>query len=322
MMKFVSDFHSIDLKCEFLMSLNSLDELLVLEGESGNFIEAATIGRLMGGTLCEADRLGNAGKFTDAFEVILSYVLAYSLWSSAGKGWPLKPFAQKGDLLTRALSFAKQESSSFYVFAYIEYEILSNENSDVISIMDHLKSSHGNASIRGEILCLWKLLDAHFQLNSSKYVWKDNVIVDSVEEMIINNQLSVKTLFDCWTCWKDSIIQILECIPCLESRDVQQVNSYGQFALDYLGVQKHVANLNVIYHLLVPDANWVMKIGDGFLKRNGRLVCVDVHLLVFAAHNYWSSELLSVGMNVLHNLDALYKFSVNKAVSSTVNLDL
>ncbi|KHN25944.1 TPR and ankyrin repeat-containing protein 1 [Glycine soja] len=315
MMKFVKAFHSMDLKREFLRSLSLLDELLVLEEESGNFMEAANIAKMMGDVLHEVDLLGKASKFMEACELMLLYVLGNSLWSAGSKGWPIKPFAQKVELLNRALSFAKEELSSFYVIASTEAEILSNEHSNTFEILNHLKSSRTYGSIRGEIICLWKLLDAHFQLNSSKFVWLDNLLDDSVEGMLLENQFSVESLFHCWTCWKDNIVCVVESLPSLKSQDIHHHSSYGKFALNYLGVRKQTSNLNDIYILLIPEANWVMKLGDRFLKKNGRLVSVDVQDLVSAAESYWSSQLVSVGMKVLHILDALYKFSASKALS-------
>ncbi|KAL4392729.1 hypothetical protein AHAS_Ahas03G0374200 [Arachis hypogaea] len=316
MMKFVRAFDSIESKREFLRSLSLLTELLLLEEELGNFAEAADIAKMMGDILCEADLLAKACKFVEAYERILFYVVANSLWSSGSKGWPLKQFAEKVELLNRALSFAKETSSSFHERASTEAEILSREDSNIFKIMIHLKSSRMHGSIRGEILCLWKLLDVHFQMNTSKYFWKNNVFDDSVEGMIVKNQLSVETLFYCWTSWKDNILRVLEYLPSFKCQEIQQHNSYGLFALDYLGVQKQ----NDMYLLLVPDANWVIKLGDKFLKKNGRLVSVDVHALVSAAESYWCSELFSVGMDVLHNLDALYKYSVNKVISEFCQL--
>ncbi|XP_020222260.1 uncharacterized protein LOC109804810 [Cajanus cajan] len=315
MMKFVKAFHSMDLKRQFLQSLNLLDELLVLEEESGNFVEAVNIANMMGDVLHEVDLLGKAGKFMEACELMLLYVLGNSLWSAESEGWPLKQFKHKDGLLNRALSFAKEELSIFNVIASTEAEILSNEHKSIFETVNHLISSRTYGSIKGEILCLWKLLDAHIHLNSSKFVWLDNLIDDSVEEMILKNQFSVDTLFHCWTCWKDNIVRILESLPNLKSQDIHHNSSYGMFALNYLGVRKQTSNFNDIYILLIPEATWVKKLGDRFLKKKGRLVSVDVHDLVSAAQSYWSLQFLSVGMKVLHILDSLYKFSVNKALS-------
>ncbi|KAK7359560.1 hypothetical protein VNO77_01521 [Canavalia gladiata] len=315
MMKFVRAFHLMDLKREFLKSLSLLDELLVLEEESENFMEAANIAMMIGDVLCEADLLGKAGKFIKACELMLFYVLVNSLWSAGSGGWPLKHFAQKVELLNRALSFAKEESSSFYVHASTEAEILSNEHCNIVEILNHLKSSRTSKSIRGEILCLRKLLDAHLQLNSSNFVWLDNVFDDSMEGLILMNQVSVETLFHCWTHWKDNIVRILEYLPSLKSQDIHQNNSYIKFALNYLGVRKQTSNLNDSYILLIPDANWVTKLGDRFLKKNGKLVSVNVQDLASAAQSYWCSQLFSVGLDVLRVLDALYKFSISKVLS-------
>ncbi|KAK9932164.1 hypothetical protein M0R45_019412 [Rubus argutus] len=40
-----------------------------------------------------------------------------------------------------------------------------------------------------------------------------------------------------------------------------------------------------------------------YFRRHGKLISVDVHQLVLPAKNYWSSELLSVGIEVLEKLD-------------------
>ena len=315
MMKFVRAFHSMDLKRGFLQSLSLLDELLELEEESGNYMEAVNIAKMMGDILREADLLGKAGEFLEAYELMIFYVITNSLWSGGSKAWPLKKFTLKAELLGRALTFAKGVSSSFYELASTEAEILSNKHDNIFEIMNQLKSSRIHSSIRGEILCLWKLLDSHFRLNSSKYLWQDNMFDVPVEGMIMRNQFSVETLFYCWTCWKDNIVQMLDFLSNFKTPESHQHNSYVKFALNYLGVQKQIYNLNDIYLLLIPDATWVMKLGDRFLKKNGRLVSVDVQPLVSFAQSYWSSELLSVGMDVLRNLEALYKFSVNKAFS-------
>ncbi|CAJ2677798.1 unnamed protein product [Trifolium pratense] len=316
MMKFVRAFHSMDLKRGFLQSLSLLDELLELEEESGNFMEAVNIAKMMGDILREADLLGKAGEFLEAYELMFFYVLAKSLWSGGSKAWPLKQFTPKAELLGRALTFAKEVSSNFYELAFTEAEILSNKHDNNFEIMNQLQSSRIHSSIRGEVLCLRKLLDSHFWLNSSKYVWQENIFDASVDGMIMKNQFSVETLFYCWTCWKDNIVRMLESLSNFKTQEqLHQHSSYVKFALNYLGVLKRIYNLNDIYLLLIPDANWVMKLGDRLLKKNGKIVSVDVQPLVSSAQSYWSSELLSVGMDVLRNLDALYKFSVNKAFS-------
>ncbi|PNX60022.1 hypothetical protein L195_g059980, partial [Trifolium pratense] len=144
----------MDLKREFLQSLCLLDELLELEEESGNFMEAANIAKMMGDILREADLLGKAGEFLEACELMFFYVLAQSLWSGGSKAWPLKQFTQKAELLGRALIFAKEVSSNFYELASTEAEILSNKHGNNFEIMNQLQSSRIHSSIRGEMLCL------------------------------------------------------------------------------------------------------------------------------------------------------------------------
>lgn len=88
MMKFVKAFHSMDLKREFLRSLSLLDELLVLEEESGNFMEAANIAKMMGDVLHEVDLLGKASKFMEACELMLCMYLGILFGLQEAKGGP------------------------------------------------------------------------------------------------------------------------------------------------------------------------------------------------------------------------------------------
>ncbi|XP_019462940.1 PREDICTED: uncharacterized protein LOC109361863 [Lupinus angustifolius] len=312
MMEYVTAFHSLKLKREFLRSLNLLDELILIEEELGNYMEAADIAKLIGDIPRAADLMGNDDKFMEAYELIFSYVLSNSLWADRSEGWPLKQFTKKGELLRRALPFAKLVSSSFYEQACIEVDILSNDNIDLIKTMTHLKCSRMYGSITGEILCSRKLLDAHFQLNCSEYLQQSNLSNNYVEEMILKIRLSIETLFYCWTCWKDNIVQILQHLPSLESQDIDEHNGYGKFVLGYFGAQKPSANANGNYLLLIPDAK--------FLRKKRRLASVDIHFLVSAAKWYWCSELLSVGMAVLQNLEAFYKFSLEEVPSEFCQL--
>ncbi|GJR49993.1 UvrD-like helicase, ATP-binding domain, P-loop containing nucleoside triphosphate hydrolase [Tanacetum coccineum] len=66
MLKFVRAFCSMESKRTFLRSLGCLDELLLLEEESGHFAEAAELARSWGDLLKEADLLEKAGQFKES----------------------------------------------------------------------------------------------------------------------------------------------------------------------------------------------------------------------------------------------------------------
>ncbi|KAI4357228.1 hypothetical protein L6164_001190 [Bauhinia variegata] len=315
MLKAVKAFHSMNLKRQFLNSLGLLDELLMLEEEMGNFQEAATVAKQIGDVPREADLLGKAGNFSEAAALLVSYVLANSLWCSGSKGWPFKKFSEKEELLRKAKLFAKKVSANLYELACTEADILSEEQSDISKIMALLSSSQGHSNAGGEIICLRKLLDVHF--DSPKDSWLDELVFDSAEHMegmILQNQLSVETFFYSWSCWKDKIVHILEYLPCFKTHDVYE-NRYGLFARNYLGVRKNISNLNDVFSLLIPNADWVTKIGDRNLKKKGRLVSIDVRVFVSASLSYWSSELFSVGTNVLRILETQYNFLVSRNFS-------
>ncbi|XP_075659796.1 uncharacterized protein LOC142629655 isoform X2 [Castanea sativa] len=312
MMQFVKAFQSMNLMRRFLRSLDCLGELLLLEEESGNFLEAANIAKLRGEILHEADLLGKAGNVKEASMLLLFYVLYNSLWTPGSKGWPLKQFTQKLELLAKAKSFAKNDSN-FYSFVCTEADILSNEQSNLSITKKYLNASQRHNSVGGEIISARKILDAHLQSNCAKYVWHDYFVFDLTkhsEQVTSRNQISVETLFYFWNFWKDKILSIFKYLRCLDTQDVNEYRSYGDFCLNYLGVRRQFHNLNAIYVLLNSDADWVRE-DSRFIHRNGNLVYIDVRHFVATAQSYWCSELLCAGMKVLANLEALYNFSMN-----------
>ena len=80
MMKFVQAFYCMESKRVFLRSLGCLDDLLLLEEESGKFLEAAELARSLGDVIKEADLLEKVGHFKEAAVLLLWYVYFSSLW--------------------------------------------------------------------------------------------------------------------------------------------------------------------------------------------------------------------------------------------------
>ncbi|XP_061990361.1 uncharacterized protein LOC133708840 [Rosa rugosa] len=316
MMKFVKAFNSIILMRDFLKSLGSLDELLSLEEEFGNYLEAANIAQLKGEILLESDYLGKAGKFKEASLHILFYVISKSLWSSGSKGWPMKKLPQQEELLTKAKSFAKNVKDNVYELVCAESEILLNGQDNLAVLKHQMEASERLESIRGEVLSARKILDAHLSPRTDKYLWEKELIGDLVKhskDKISRNQVSIDSLVYYWNFWKEKILHIIESVGCVET---PEYNSYVELCFTCLGVWRLYHNLNPIYVLLVPDADWVRGLDKRHLKSYGKLVSIDVHQLIPAAQYYWSSELLSVGIKVLEKLEALFKFPLKNSDST------
>ncbi|XP_052204545.1 uncharacterized protein LOC127809631 isoform X2 [Diospyros lotus] len=316
MMKFVMAFNSMDAKRNFLKSLNCLDELLVVEEESGNFLEAAEIAKLKGDLLLEADLLGKAEHFNEASMLMLWYAFSNSLWASRGRGWPLRDFARKEEIVAKAMSFAgKTESNVFYEFVCTEANILSKEEMGLLQLNQYLDASRHNKSLRGEFLSIRKILDLHSKI--SKYEWEDELADDHLikhsGERISHNRVSVGTLMYFWNLWKDKVEHIFEYLGCLETDDVSKHINYDDFVLNYFGVRRQLKNTNTSYLFLIPDADWVREIDDRYLRRSGKLVSADARQFVSAAKSHWSSELLAVGMKVLETLELLHKLAIKNA---------
>ncbi|KAL2487579.1 uncharacterized protein Fot_40871 [Forsythia ovata] len=317
-MKFVRAFHTMESKRNFLMTLDRLEDLLLLEEESANFLEAAEIAKQLGDLLLEVDLLGKAENFTNASLLTLAYVLSFSLWGCRSKGWPLKSFPQKRNLITKAMSFAEKKSRSFSEFVSTTVKVLSHEHSKLFELMQYFSASKRHENLMAEILCVRKILDAHFRVNWAKCKWEIEVPTDLKkysEERILRNQVSARTLSYFWNLCKEYILDILKSLDCLERQDFSKCKRTVEFCLNYFGVRRLSNNLNVSFLLLNPEANWVKNIDKRFILQHRNVVSVDTHHYVSASRNYWLRELLFVGIKVLRVLEALNNSSMEKSLS-------
>ncbi|XP_076915166.1 uncharacterized protein LOC143574429 [Bidens hawaiensis] len=312
MMKFVRAFCSMESKRVFLKSLGCLDDLLVLEEESGNFLDAAELARSWGDVLKEADLLDKAGCFKDAAVLLLWYVFFSSLWGNNNKGWPLKQFAQKEELCDKAKSLAKMLSDDFYEFVCSELKVVSDQHGSLRELKKDFHVSQINKSLRGENFIIRKILDSHTRLNYSKYDWEDELPVDvnkHCENKIWQNQVSVRTLVFYWNAWKESVLDIFECLESFHKEEHEHEGCVD-FLLNYFGVRKQFLKGNIVYMLVNEQADWIRNAGQKGLQRDGKLLTMNVKDLVFSIRSYWQCELVSVGIKVLEVLEGLYK-SVN-----------
>ena len=311
MMKYVRAFHSFESIRTFLRDLCCLDELLLIEKEKENFVEAANIAKCIGDISLEVEMLVEAGCLEDSSKAILQYVLVNSLWQPGSEGWPLKQFIRKKELVNKAKVNAERVSKQFYGFICTEVDILSHKQSTLFELNEYFRSSQNNGSVRGEILSARKIIDAHLHListledrgKSDLYTY----LTTHSEERISSNQFSIETLvhfWKFWNFWKDEIVNILEYL----GGAIKKYVDYKEFCLNYLGVLKQPNKRTPLYLVLYPEADWVRKTDDRFLHRNGKLVFIDASQFVSAARSYWCAELLSVGIKILEILENLYQF--------------
>ncbi|GJV83445.1 UvrD-like helicase, ATP-binding domain, P-loop containing nucleoside triphosphate hydrolase [Tanacetum coccineum] len=154
-----------------------------------NYVELA---RSLDDVIKEANLLEKARNFEKAAFLVLWHVYLSSLWGNGNKGWPLKQFLQKEEYCNKVKSLAKQGSDIFYDFVCSELNVLSDQCSNLTELKKDLYASQKNKNLRGEILSIRKILDAHFRLSSSKYEWEDKLPADidkHYEEMVFQNQL-------------------------------------------------------------------------------------------------------------------------------------
>ncbi|XXG71997.1 hypothetical protein AAC387_Pa07g1192 [Persea americana] len=329
MMHFVKAFGSLDLIRNFLKSRNFLDELVAVEDEAGNYMEAANIARMKGNVLLEAEMLSKAGNFENASRLILFYVVMNSLWAAGGKGWPLKKFQDKDVLLMKAKSLAEKASSSFYEFICADIDMLSDQSYSLITMLKQFCSARNHQNTRLQFFSQRKIIDIHLHLEASKFYWESEIVSDvdnHTEKMMSQNYFSVETLMYFWNLWKEMIMKILSYLrlPALPAENDLLI--YEDFCLEYFGVRKKDKEKLIkkpkpekekenTYIALNPDACWMNGNHGSSIKWDNDLVSMDAPQFMLLAECFWVSEVFSVGMKVLDKLQVLHDFSTKKPLS-------
>ncbi|KAI3849020.1 hypothetical protein MKX03_011463 [Papaver bracteatum] len=318
MMNFVRAFNSLNLMRTFLVAHSYLDELVVLEVEFGNCVEAANSAKLRGDLLLGAEILEKGGHYEEASRIILLDVLVKSLWIQGSKGWPLKKFSNKEELLTKSKLIAKTRNDHFHELICMVASSLSEKDHSLEEMGDCLATSRRLGHLGAEILCLRKILDFHLKIRLAKYEQDEMVVLDSMKHaalMISHKRVSTQTLNYFWNTWREKILNILVYLGSIGTIHEKDYKGCEEFCLDYLGVCKTIQNGSSMYILLSADAYWMKDVCHRSVRRNGELVTMDVHQFVSAAQSYWVSEVTCLGMNVLEKLNSLYGFYDGKSFS-------
>ncbi|KAL6506744.1 hypothetical protein OROHE_022576 [Orobanche hederae] len=306
LMRFVRAFCTTESKRNFLKSLDRLEELLVLEEELGNFNEASEIAKSLGDTLHEVDLLEKAGKFSNSCSLAISYVYCNVLWGSGNRGWPLKSFPQKVELLNKVMSVSEKVSETFHASICAEAQFLLYDPKDLSQLKQFYNDSKQYETPIIEILVVRKLLDVHFEVNATKYEWDHELQLDPLlfHQRIARNQVSGGTLVYLWTLWKARSLEILECLDSLEKTDSIELEGLVESSCRYFGLRLP-DNSSATFHLLNPDAAWVKKV-EGFIRRNRNVATLEARHFASAARIFWLQELVVVGIKVLEALHRLH----------------
>ncbi|KAF7018206.1 hypothetical protein CFC21_031518 [Triticum aestivum] len=320
MMPFVKAFSSMDDVRAFLNSRNLVDELLSLEMEMGNFLEAAGIVKHNGDVLLEVDMLEKAGLFEDATRLLLLHIIVDSLWSSNSRGWPPKRYAEKEQLLSRAKEMAEKVSECFYRFVCVEADALSDVNKSLPSLNCTLLEGRKCANLLVELVASRSILDVHLQSRASGY----NIELgagpedeNSCTDMLASNQMSPQTLFYVWNHWKSIIIKVLSHLC---HTDGPELNDYAIMYEDlcakYFGLRKDGEVDR--YVVLNVNASWLSTTGRNSLQQDGNRCFLGAPQCYSCAQCFWMNELSSVGFSVLKKLESIVQISPNPSSSYTL----
>ncbi|EYU26027.1 hypothetical protein MIMGU_mgv1a024392mg, partial [Erythranthe guttata] len=308
MMKFVRAFSTEESKRNFLKSRDCLEELLILEEDSGNFIEAVEIAQELGLVLREIDLLEKAMDFRNASLLVISYVLNNSLWVYGSRGWPLKSFPQEEELLTKAISDANMVSENFHASICAEAKFLSmSDRMNLSELMQCYSDSKQYKSRMVEVLSVRKFLDAHFQVHPTIYESDPTkFLVDQslFEERMSQNKVSGGTLVIAWNLWKVQSLEIFEFLDSVERADLNECEDTARFCFNYFGVRSP-NNSSDTCILLNPNSAWIRNSDKRFVVPKRKLSTLDVCHFASAAREYWCQDIVSTGLQVLDALQSL-----------------
>ncbi|KAJ0971025.1 hypothetical protein J5N97_018984 [Dioscorea zingiberensis] len=309
MMAFIRALHSMDLIRPFLKSLNLLDELLILEVESKNYLQAAGIARDKGNVLLEAEMLEKAGHCEKSCYKIICYVIVKSLWSSGTNGWPFRDFSGKDDLLMQAKSLAKKVSCSLYDRICLEAEMLSKRATSLLDLSELLNASRKLQNVRLEIFSIRMILDMHLQSDPSEFFPESEMVFceNHVDMMMSQNNLCVHTLVHFWNLWKDKMSSVLSYVHSL-GHEESKLSVYEEFCLMYFGVWKDKEDT---YVMMDAEASWI-KCKKVPVLKNKYLVWMNANCFRSSAQGILNKELVFVGLEVLDKLKSLHTFCSKK----------
>ena len=311
-MKFVKAFNSIDKARNFLKSRGYLDELLSMEEELGNFVEAANIAKMKGDHLLQANMLEKAGHFEASSRLILDYVVMNSLWTAGNNGWPLKTFKQKDDLLMKAKLLAEKSSGLPFESISLEINIVEDEEKGLADLAKILSSATRLEIVKAELFSARKILDIHMKSDPSKFHRESEVDDDPDKHVakLLQNLFSSETLVFAWNIWKEKVFVVLDSLQ--KADDFLKVGSgrHLEFCMNYFGVQRNNDMTFVVYN---PEAFWLRGSGVRSSKKDGKLALIGTNQFLSSVESYWASELLSVGTEVLGCLD---RFCMGHSLSS------
>jgi len=315
MMPYVKDFNSMDHIRAFLNSRNLLDELLSIEMEMGNFLEAAGIAERKGDVLLEINILEKAESFVNATQLLLLYITANSLWSPYSRGWPPKSFAEKEQLLTKVKEMAKKVSEDFFCFACFGADLLSDSHKSLASLTYSLLEGKKCGNLLIELISARYIIDVHLQSQTSGY----NLELEpgSEDELCYNmlacNQMSLETLACIWNQWRLILVKVLAHLyPSVDLKSNDSAAMCEDLCAKFFGLRKDSGNRYVVLNM---DSGWLTNTGRSSLEQDGNRCWLDTVHCQSCARNFLVNELSSVGLSVLHKLASIIEASRKKASS-------
>ncbi|XP_062226608.1 uncharacterized protein LOC133924891 [Phragmites australis] len=313
MMPFVKAFNSMDHVRAFLNSRNLVDELLSIEMEMGNFLEAAVIAKHKGDVLLEVNMLEKAELFENATQLLLLHVTASSFWASHSRGWPPKSFTEKEQLLAKAKEMAKQVSECF---ACLEADALSDTHKSLARLTYNLLEGRKCGKLFIEFISARSIIDVHLQFQNSGYNFELEPVSEDesyYHNMLACNLVSPETLACVWAHWRSIVVKVL---MHLHHSEYPKSNDSASMCEDlcakYFGLRKDGDSRYVVLNM---DSSWLSNMGRSFLQQDGSRFWLDALQFQSCAHDFLINELSYVGFSLLEKLESLVKTSPKKASS-------
>lgn len=319
MMPFVKAFNSMDHVRAFLKSRDLMDELLSIEIEMDNFLEAAAIAKHKGDVLLEVNMLEKAGSFENATELLLLHVTASSFWASHSRGWPPKSFSKKEKFLSKAKEMARQVSEHFFFFACLEADALSDAHKSCARLTCNLLEGRKCGNLFAELISARSIIDVHLQYEISGFNFEVEPFSENemwCYDFLANNLISPETLVCVWNCWRSVIVKVLKNLQQSEYPKSTDCAAMCQDICDkYFGLRKDGENRYIVLNM---DSSWLTNMGRSSLQQEGNRFWLDSLQFQSLAHDFLVNEVCSVGFRVVEKLQSFVETSLKQASSPYV----
>ncbi|MCO5580609.1 hypothetical protein L7F22_034479 [Adiantum nelumboides] len=238
MMLFVNAFFSIESKRTFLREKGCLAELISVEEDAKNYLQAAELAELTGDFLRKAQLLEKAGEFNNAVHSLIFLIRKIACWDDQRRGWPFHRVEKPKDLFQKLQKLAVLAEDSVQRDIQQEIPLLFDQVQDLKDVIACAQSSH---SVKIKLFATWKAIDEHSKILGVTQPTKGENM-DSVENFRAKNA-TLLSFVNMWIQCQNIVLHCKEAV--LENN---QDKTTREFCYEFFAVTQDKEAQKIVVH--------------------------------------------------------------------------